>query len=101
RLSFMEGCGLPEIEAMSLGVPVVSADIGAVREMVGEFAYLVNPHTPLAAEPILHLLAKKKVPPERLKEGRAHAQTFTWKKTAEETVEAIREYVQTTKPGTN
>lgn len=98
RLSFMEGCGLPEIEAMALGVPVISADIGAVREMVGDFAYLVNPHTPLAAEPILYLLAKKRVPAERLKAAQAHARTFTWQRTAEETVQAITEYVQNTKP---
>lgn len=98
RLSYIEGCGLPEIEALSLGVPVISSDIGAVREMVGGHAFLVNPHTPLAAEPILYQLAKKKVSAEKLKQDREYAKKFTWKRTAEETIEAITEFVQTHKP---
>lgn len=98
RLSFIEGCGLPEIEALSLGVPVISADIGAVREMVGGHAFLVNPHTPLAAEPILYQLAKKKVSPEKLKQDREYAKKFTWTRTAEETLATITEFVQTHKP---
>ena len=98
RLSFIEGCGLPEIEVMSLGTPVVSADIGAVREMVSPYAFLVNPNTPEAAEPILYKLAKHKVPQEYLEEAQKHAATFTWKKTAEETIAAIIEYAQSHKP---
>ncbi len=98
RLSFIEGCGLPEIEVMSLGVPVISAAIGAVQEMVGQYAFLVNPHKPELAEPILYKLARKKVPVEQLSAGAAHARTFTWSKTANQTIETIIEYTQSHKP---
>lgn len=98
RLSFIEGCGLPEIEVMSLGVPVISADIGAVREMVGQYANLVDPKKPELAEPILYKLARRKSPPEQLHNGQLQARTFTWSKTAAETINTIIDYVQSHKP---
>ena len=98
RLSFIEGCGLPEIEVMSLGVPVISADIGAVREMVGQFALLADPKKPETAEPLLYQAAKKRVPAEQLRKGMAHAKEFTWAKTAAKTVDSIIDFVQTHKP---
>ncbi|MCC7303803.1 glycosyltransferase [bacterium] len=101
RLSFVEGCGLPEIEVLSLGVPVLSADIGAVREMVSPYAFLIDPYKPELAEPYLYQMARKRVPSEQLKQGRVHGQSFTWSKTATETINAIIEYAQSTKPKQN
>jgi glycosyltransferase involved in cell wall biosynthesis len=98
RLSFVEGCGLPEIEFMAMGVPVISADIGAVQEMLGGFGLLANPRLPETAEPLLYMAAKKRVDLERLLKGKAHARSFTWEKTAEGTINAIISYTQTHKP---
>ncbi|PJA12437.1 hypothetical protein COX64_04575 [Candidatus Dojkabacteria bacterium CG_4_10_14_0_2_um_filter_Dojkabacteria_WS6_41_15] len=83
---------------MSLGVPVISADIGAVREMVGQFALLADPKKPETAEPLLYQAAKKRVPAEQLRKGMAHAKEFTWAKTAAKTVDSIIDFVQTHKP---
>ncbi|MFZ6022715.1 MAG: glycosyltransferase [Patescibacteria group bacterium] len=98
RLSYIEGCGLPEIEIMSLGVPVISANIGAVQEMVGAYALLADPHKPETAEPLLYQAAKKRIPKEHLEKAAAHARTFTWGKTAQETIDAIMDYTQSHKP---
>lgn len=46
RLSLYEGFGLPEIEALYLGVPVISSDIASINEVVGDVAYLFSPHDP-------------------------------------------------------
>src|SRR5262249_19364509 len=44
--SFEEGFGLPVLEAMTLGVPVVAADRGALPEVLGDAGLLVNPERP-------------------------------------------------------
>lgn len=98
RFSYIEGCGLPEIEIMSLKVPVISANIGAVREMVGDYAFLADPKKPETAEPILYKLAKKRVTPEYLSQAAEHARTYTWKKTAANTIDALIEFTQSHKP---
>jgi len=98
RLSFVEGCGLPEIECMAMGVPVISADIGAVREMLGGYGFLADPNHPETAEPLLYKAAKKHIDLEHLLKAKAHARTYTWSKTAEQTIEAIIQYTQTHKP---
>jgi len=97
RFSFVEGCGLVEIEVMSMGVPVISSDIGAIREMVGDYAFLANPNRPEEAEPYLYQAAKRRVDVERLLKGKAHAREFTWSKTANQTIDAIIEFTQTHK----
>lgn len=97
RFSFVEGCGLVEIEVMSMGVPVISANIGAIREMVGEFAFLSDPRRPEEAAPYLYQAAKHRIDLERLLRGKAHAREFTWSKTADETISAITEYTRTHK----
>jgi glycosyltransferase involved in cell wall biosynthesis len=94
RLSYIEGCGLPEIEALSLGIPVISADIGAVREMVGNHAYLVDPHTPEEIAPILYLLVKSERNNRKLEEAKEYVKRYTWSSTAEQTINELVNYLK-------
>ncbi len=56
--SLYEGFGLPPLEAMSLGVPVVATTAGAIPEVVGDAAVLVEPRdVPALAEALLAALA--------------------------------------------
>jgi glycosyltransferase involved in cell wall biosynthesis len=89
--SLYEGFGLPVIEAMACGTPVLTSDVSALPETAGDAALLVDPHA-LAAitvgmERILTDLALR----ERLRAaGMARAATFSWDETARLTAEVLR-----------
>ena len=90
-----EGFGLPVLEAMQAGVPVVTTRGGALSEVGGAAATYVDPDTPGAlAEAMVQALSR--TPAEReavIAAGRRHAAAFTWQRTAAVTYAALREAV--------
>jgi glycosyltransferase involved in cell wall biosynthesis len=85
-----EGFGLPIIEAMACGTPVVTSNTGAAPEIAGGGAILVDP---FAVESIESGIERVIVPEEsqRLRElGRARARSFTWSAAAEQTIDTYR-----------
>jgi glycosyltransferase involved in cell wall biosynthesis len=77
--SFAEGFGIPVIEAMTTGVPVVAANRGALPEAVGSAGRLFDPQDADALAQILGQLLADPAERRRLGEaGRAHAAHFTW-----------------------
>lgn len=81
--SFGEGFGLPVLEAMTVGVPVVAANRGSLPEVVGDAGPLVNPDDPAAiAAAIARVLDDPGFAHECVCRGFARARDFQWSRTA-------------------
>lgn len=84
--SLYEGFGLPPIEAMACGAPVLTSDRGSLPEICGDAAHLVDPEDEQAlADGIFDLLSDPEARAELSRRGLARAQAFSWKRAARET----------------
>lgn len=89
--SLTEGFGLPALEAMSLGVPVVAANRGALPEILDDTGVLVDPEDAEALAAAIEQLTTNREQAEALGErGRQRARQFTWAACAAAAVEAYR-----------
>ncbi|MDQ6769171.1 MAG: glycosyltransferase family 4 protein [Gemmatimonadota bacterium] len=89
--SLHEGFGLPALEAMAAGTPVVAANTGALPEVTGGAAVLADPlDTDSIAHGITEALANRN---SLIARGRARAGEFSWRRTAALTLEVYRELV--------
>ncbi|MEM7716781.1 MAG: glycosyltransferase family 1 protein, partial [Cyanobacteria bacterium P01_A01_bin.68] len=89
--SHYEGFGLPVLEAMTLGAPVVTSNTSSLPEVVGDAALLINPDEPMQlAEAILKLISDSQLRQELIEKGKEKAKLFSWEKTAKETLKAYR-----------
>jgi glycosyltransferase involved in cell wall biosynthesis len=85
--SLYEGFGLPPVEAMACACPVISSTRGALGEVVGDAAAIVDPEDVNNLTKQLLVLATDETARNRLRAaGLAQAQKFNWTRTAKETV---------------
>ncbi len=90
--SLWEGFGLPALEAMAAGTPVVAADVGGLREIVGTAGVLVDPgKTDSIAAGVERLLDDRDLSEKLRCRGRERAAQLSWDRAAEATMLAYSE----------
>ena len=89
--SHYEGFGLPVLEAMTWGAPVVTSNTSSLPEVAGDAALQIDPNEPLElAEAILQILESSEFRQTLIAKGKAQAKRFSWENTAKETLAAYR-----------
>jgi len=85
--SYVEGFGLPVLEAMACGAPVVCSTAGALAEVVGDAGLLVEPCGAQGfAAAIASLLQDRSLQERLIQGGRERCQLFSWGRTAQDTL---------------
>jgi len=94
--SVYEGFGLPILEAMKSGCPVITTTGGSLQEVAGDAAYYVNPEDIYnIANGIGEVFFHPSLQKELSRKGLSRAKEFSWKKTAEETVRVYKNILST------
>jgi glycosyltransferase involved in cell wall biosynthesis len=87
-----EGFGLPPLEAMACGTPVVTANVSSLPEVVGDAAVLVNPANVFdIARGIRDVLLDEALRTELIRRGLEQASRFSWERTARQMLDIYQE----------
>jgi glycosyltransferase involved in cell wall biosynthesis len=90
--SLYEGFGIPPLEAMLLGCPVLASDIAPVREVCGDAAIYFDPHNPVTIAAAIQSLRKDDdLRADLIAKGLNRSRSFSWKKTAIMVLNAVSE----------
>lgn len=89
--SLYEGFGLPPLEAMSCGTPVITSNLSSIPEVVRDAGMLINPHNESELmEAMLNLLNNDNLKRLYSEKGFKRSLDFSWSKTAEKTLQAYK-----------
>lgn len=90
--SVYEGFGLPPLEAMACGAPVIASRIAAIQETLERSARLVDPlNVDELAQALVEMLSDEQMREYYARAGAERAKKFTWEQTALETLKVYRE----------
>ncbi len=89
--SYYEGFGLPILEAMTLGTPVITSNTSSLPEVIGNAGILIDPNNMLElAEAILQVINNTQLRCQLIEQGKLRSQQFSWQKTAKKTFQAYQ-----------
>ena len=89
--SLYEGFGLPPLEAMACGTPVICSNRGSLPEVAGDAALLVEPGVEEIAAGLRKIWKDEALRSELSRRGLKRAASFSWEKTAAETLNVYKE----------
>lgn len=92
--SLWEGFGLPVLEAMACGTPVITSNCSALSEVAGSAAILVDPRQVGEIVAALRAIATTPQLQQSLQQaGLAHAKTFSWEQTSQQTAAVLERFL--------
>jgi len=93
--SLWEGFGIPVLEAMACGTPVITSNLAALPEVAGDAALLIDPYQPQEiAAAMLKVLKDDSLRQQLRQAGLQRAAQFSWEKTGSQTVEVLKQFIQ-------
>ena len=93
--SLYEGFGLPPLEAMACGCPVISSNVSSIPEVVGDAGILINPRdADELAKNIEEVMESETLQKELMHKGMHRAKKFSWEKSARRTWEVYEEVLK-------
>jgi glycosyltransferase involved in cell wall biosynthesis len=99
--SLYDGFGLPVLEAMKCGLPVITSNVASLPEVAGEAAILVNPHdVQETAEALDSVLEDGELRAQMREKGLKQADKFSWERAALETIAAYGKAAETRQKAT-
>ena len=92
--SLWEGFGLPVLEAMACGTPVITSNLSSLPEVTGDAAILINPYNLAEITDAMQTVAQNAQLRSHLRQaGIARSQLFSWQKTGQDTVRLLQRYL--------
>ena len=92
--TFWEGFGLPVLEAMACGTPVITSNLASLSEITGDTAILIDPYNSAAiTSAMTDLVADSKLRSHLSQLGLQQAQKFSWTKTGETTKKILQQFL--------
>lgn len=95
--SFYEGFGLPVLEALSVGTPVITTCHGSLEEVGGQFATYVSSTDPNEMMQAISQIVFQKDPEAKKNQRKKYAQSFSWQRAAKELLDIFQQVVQQSK----
>jgi glycosyltransferase involved in cell wall biosynthesis len=91
----MEGFGLPALDAMAYGAPIVSSNATCLPEVYQDAAYYFNPHkTDDMAKAIDDVISNKGLRAELIKKSLKQYKKYSWKKMSEQTIQVYNKVLK-------
>jgi glycosyltransferase involved in cell wall biosynthesis len=95
-IPLVEGFGLPPLESMGVGTPVITSNTSSIPEVVGDCALQVDPYSVEEIRAALdRLLSSEDLRDELARKGMERARSFSWETAAQQTLDVFREVAST------